>query len=387
MKSLSKVYLLIAGFFLVYFSYQAFITAPSEGDSLAYHLPIARNIIDNVWTDFEKVDASVNGLLQYYPASSHVILAFFVWLNIPQFFNVFGLVILGFISFHLGKSIGLKNESAVIAAISIVSLTSLIRLVLTQTIDIWLAVWFVAALDSLYTFRPATKMVLYAGVALGMLIGTKYTGPFFALLLLTIFRNKFLTKRFMNHSIYFVISIVVLGLFWYLRNFIAKGDLFYPASHPLFHLDEAYTWQTVFASPKSLGFFLQALVSEYGIWVFGLMTMPVIIFSKKINKTTKTFASIALLSFFIHLLLPASPDNTLSDLRYAAPTFIAAIFTLFLYVKERGRGFELALLGLMPLLAVFSLKVSHQPKIFYGYALVVLVLVWKKGQLKAKSTL
>ena len=383
MKTLSQVYLVIAGFFLVYFLYQAVTTVPSEGDSLAYHLPIAHNILANKWTNFENQNDLVNSLLQYYPASSHVILALFVALHIPQLFNFVGWCLLGVCTYFLAMQSKVSRDTAVIYAITVISLTALVRLLLTQTIDIWLAVWFVLSVLTILRYQSTPKAALLLGFSLGMLIGTKFTGPLFALVLCAVFIQELWKRSNLKQGAIIAGTILIVGLSWYLKNFITHGDFFYPSSHPLFHLDEWYTWQTITASPANAFYFVQALISEYSFWSLSLLLLPIVCVSPRSTSFMKRLSVISILCFIIHLALPAAAVNVLSDLRYAAPTFITAILVMFMYAEKIGKAYALSIASLIQVVLVFSLKMSHQPKIFVGYALLLLVGFWFEKEMKA----
>ena len=69
MKTLAKAAAGIWVIVLAYFVWQGVTTPAWEGDSLAYHIPIARNIAVGRWGNFEGT------WLQYYSGTGAVILA------------------------------------------------------------------------------------------------------------------------------------------------------------------------------------------------------------------------------------------------------------------------------------------------------------------------
>ncbi len=287
MKTAFSIYLAIALVLGLNFVYQGLTTTPAEGDSLAYHLPIAQNILQGKFSDFENEADLFDSLLQYYPAASHLILASLVLIGLPQLFNVAGWFAFIASGYVLGLTVRLSKRSAFILGIVLSTLTAAVRLLPTQTIDIWLAVFYTLSLALILLPVKSLKQTLALGVSLGMLIGTKFTGPALAIPLVVLFWPSLRQKHDWRWYLALFTPILILGCSWYLRNWYFRGDLLYPASHPAFALDEWQTWQTVFSSPAQLFRFLQALISEYSIYALLLVAAPVALFSKQVNRLVK----------------------------------------------------------------------------------------------------
>src|SRR4030066_690766 len=95
----------IAIWFMVgmYFGYFGVVTKPWEGDSLAYHIPIARIISEGRWGD----RAALSSPLYYYPGGSEALLAVMMRLGLPlNLFNVAGGGGVGILSAGVGRKGG-----------------------------------------------------------------------------------------------------------------------------------------------------------------------------------------------------------------------------------------------------------------------------------------
>ena len=90
LTSYGKIAVLLFIYFLLSFSYSGITSKPSEGDSLAYHIPIAKSVLDaSVFSPSREGYA-----LGFYPGSAEVILAGFMFLNLPlNLYNVLGWIL------------------------------------------------------------------------------------------------------------------------------------------------------------------------------------------------------------------------------------------------------------------------------------------------------
>jgi hypothetical protein len=368
-KDWAILYLTIFLFIVFYFIFNGLVTVPWEGDSLAYHIPIAKNILLGKFSNFES-------LLYYYPASVHVLLAVMMGLGLPlQLFNVIGILFLFSSLFFLGRRFNLDKNYSVIFAVVISTLTPMMRLINTQTVDIYLAGFYSLLLALLLNPEKKLSYFINLGLIGGMLIGSKFTGPLFSLLLLPFFLKQVLQKIKLSWFITFTILVISVGGIWYLRNLFLMGDLFYPANHPDFTWVKWHTWQTILQKEGGVLYFLESIFSEYLIWTLSLLAVPYLLLKKKLNNLEIKIALIGIGNFIMHLLIPASPDNVLSDMRYTVPTFICLLLVIFSYAKRKNKRVELAIVSMIPLLSSFTLVVPHRPKLFVLFSMVSLI-VW-----------
>ncbi|MCL4208427.1 hypothetical protein KJZ63_02210 [Patescibacteria group bacterium] len=363
----AKFFLLIFGLVIFYFGLLGFTTGPWEGDSLAYHLPLATELSKGNFGNY-------SNLLYYYPASVHLILALFMVINLPlQLFNVLGLMLLFVSVYWLGRRLNLLESNAVVFGVSVALLTPMARLITTQTVDIYLATIYATLLGLLLKPQKSWQYFSLVGLLSGLLVGAKYTGPLFLVGLALVFFwsiKNFVTKK----SLLLVLVLTILfGGIWYLRNWLWQGDPIYPAHHPSFTWVNWHTWQTIFQAQGGAWYFVESLLSEYLFWpVFGFLAIYVAI-KRKLEPIENKLTLLFLGNFSIHLLIPASINNVLSDLRYAAPTFICLLAVIFVYMQRKRLEMEVYLLSLISVLASFSLIMPHRPKVFVLYGLMVFV--------------
>jgi hypothetical protein len=372
--------IIVVGIWLLVFGYFAWWggTRPVwEGDSVAYHLPIAQMVSQGRWLDQEAFWKP----WYYYPAMGEVLLAGWMATGLPaNWFNLLGWVILSGVVYGLGRRLRLGKEAAVIAAVTVAMWPSVIRLIPTQTVDIWVAVWWVSA-----ALKLMKKDFVWAGVFLGMLVGTKYSGLIFALILILFFYNNL-----KNHFWYWFIPMILIGGFWYLRNWILVGNPVYPMDiswlgwkgEPNLVLFTGKPIATLFSAPWSV---IEALISEYLMWA-GLLLLPLVVRNK--------WTILGLLNFGVYLLLPSRPENIVSDLRYIYPAMIPLLLAAWrkwgtpLRLKaSEGQGGQrgewLKLVSVLGMAAGMT-QLDYHPKLFAIVILGAVIGIWKFEILNSK---
>lgn len=377
-------------FVVGYFSYIALTKPAFEGDSLAYHIPIAESVLNG--TVINPLNSGFG--LMFYPGASEVILAILIFLHVPlNFFNVFSWILLIFCLYLLSTKVTKNKVVSYLFIMSISFLPSVLRLIPTQTIDIWVAIFFTWALIILLSKRLSTGMFVQLGIAIGMLIGTKVSGILFAIALLAIFLPTLMSSLSFKRFVLFLIPIVVLGCSWYIRNFAITRNPFYPA-HLLFfqgksnfQIQNSFVLKTLLINPKDIFLFIQSLISEYLLWSLSLVLVLAVSlyssFKKKqlINKTILILSILGLVNFAIYLMLPSSPINMVSDLRYAYPAFIPLILATWLIFEKLKIVGYITPIVILSSLAVFT-QFDYLPKLFFviimGEAFFLIVLNRKK---------
>lgn len=369
----AKIFLGIFLFILLNYVFIGITTIPTEGDSLAYHIPIARSIL----TGGVLYPPNHGLALGYYPGAAELVLSLFILFHIPlNLFNVLGIGLLFYLLRRLGIGLSLSSQLATIFAVVVTTLPSVIRLYPNQTVDIWVAVFFTAVLILLERSDNSVKYFLVLGVSIGFLLGSKYSGPFYLAILFILYFNTI--KRFVDTKNVFALipGVAILGLSWYFRNIVLTGNPYYPANLPFlkgksgFKLQNWQPWKTVIFYRGGWLLMIHALVSEFLVWSFALFS-PILVVLKKarINIWTK-FIVLGISNFFIYLLLPSWPENIVSDLRYTYPAFIPLILAIFLYAKSIKRETELIIISLLSLVAVIP-QLDYRPKLFLIFILVI----------------
>ncbi|HSW97731.1 MAG TPA: hypothetical protein VLF89_07950, partial [Candidatus Saccharimonadales bacterium] len=168
-QSLAKVSLIFFLYILLYYFFAGIASTPREGDSLAYHIPIAKSIVDGTF-----IHPQYTFDHDYFPGSFESILAVFMSLHIPlNLYNLCAIISLFFATRYLAVVFGLKNSYAILFAVTICTLNVILRWIQAQTVDIWLGSFYIFVLALLYKPRDKTGYYVLIGFLLGMLIGTK----------------------------------------------------------------------------------------------------------------------------------------------------------------------------------------------------------------------
>src|SRR5687768_8435702 len=95
----AKLAILLFLYLFLNFFYDGLFSVPSEGDSIAYHIPIAESIRNG-----SVLSPSRDGYaLGFYPGAAELILSLFMTMSVPlNLYNVLAWVILAYLCFRLG---------------------------------------------------------------------------------------------------------------------------------------------------------------------------------------------------------------------------------------------------------------------------------------------
>lgn len=376
---LSKISLVIFAFLLLYYFVQGATSKVLEGDSVAYHIPISQLILAG--KIYNPALAPFSPLIDrgtiYSPGTSEMILAIFTMLHIPiNLFDWVGIILLFFVVRHLAKTYGFSNDYSTIFSSTIASLHVIIRWLLSQTIDVWLACFFVITLILLRNPKKTWRYFLSLGVAMGMFFGSKYSAPIFSVFLLVVLGKPVLKSLNLRRLIVFLIPFSILGLSWYVRNYILTGNPYYPTNSLFLHLKGYQNDWTIFPVWRSIivwsgGYkvWINAFVSEYTVWCLAFLAVP-IIFSltlKRLNKNLRNDITKLLLiaypCFFAYLFFPSGfyPNLVTSGFRYTYSPMILLIIVIFIFAKRFAKEEVLGIIAVTNMLIMPEL--SYHPKI------------------------
>lgn len=386
-KYIANLFLIILGIVFVSFFYFGITTKYPV--SLDYNVPIAKTILSG---DFLHVPS--NHPFMYFPGSSHVILAVFLLLGLPNLFGLLGLVFIFIVCKKLGDVFGLNRYMSIIFASSICTTISVIRTIGDQSIDKWLFAWFVLCVFLLEKPQRSLKFCLFLGFSLGMLIGTKYSGPLFFLAILPVYGKTLLSFLSPLRFLVFNLTFISVGLFWYIRNFILEGNPYYPANLPFLKGYPNYTqqdwmlWKIPFEYPQNIVPLLNAFLSEYMLWAFsGFVIAWFVVYSyrKKQSIDTRIIRVIylAITTGLMSLLLPITPPykidlfHIISDMRYVYIVVALLVLAIFLIADKYKKNSFLATVSLINSFPLFSF-LQYQPKIFVISIILVMVVYTKR---------
>lgn len=358
---------------------------PSEGDSINYHIPIAQNLISGNFI-FQK---DVVNIERWYPGSSEIILSIFILLNIPlNLFNVFSILILFLVLHKLGLEFLKEKYYSLIFASVVASTYGVFRLVHTQNIDIWIAIYFLSLIILLEHPKKTLKYFTSIGLLSGLLIGSKYTGLLYFLILFVVYVKDMIKYSSFRRLLFFIVPFSIFGLFWYVRNLWLTGSPVYPQS--IFFFKGLEGWQSYLSVPlwkaiiETPILMFNAFIQELEFWPFIFLIIPAFLILK--NKDKKNLENykkinrllrISILIILVYLFLPY--DNKylgmVLSIRYIFNLFSILILIIFLFSQMYKSQLFIGILAVANSLIIFTHP--YHPKLTFLYMpLLILVLVY-----------
>ena len=364
---LTRLSLLLFGFIIVYFTFTGITTSPWETDSLAYHLPIASNILK---LNFLNIDYQHNPLLLY-PGAAEIILAIFQYFCLAlNLFNVLALICLFFSCYYLAKSITLPKGFSIIFAVTSCLLPTGIRILTTQKIDLWLVIFFINALTTLINQPKNIKDYLFLGINLGLLIGCKYSGVLFASLLIIFYWQNMIRGIKFAYFSALLLPLLVFGGSWYLRNYYLTGYPLYLAQN----LNNYQLYKIIISQSHLLNNLFLVSVSELLLWSLSILVTPLYLVFKNDFKEAlqiKKMIILALFCLLICFLLPANPQDLYQWFRFTICGYILLILSSFKLAELYGREKIISHFAIFNQIAILSL-LRYRPKIIVGYSTFIL---------------
>ena len=382
---LGKVFLIIFACIFIQVIYKCVITTPSEGDSVDYHIPIAKSFISgNIINPAHNLAVKHT---KYYPGNTEALLSVFYLEGIPLgLFNAFGILTLLFICIRLGIIFRLNIHTSIIFAVTVCTLNAILRWADTQIADIWLLNFFLLSLIFLEKPKKSAKYFLKLGLALGLLIGSKYSAPFIAIILLIFYAKKILPFVNISRMFSFLIPISIFGFSWYLRNILLTGNPLYPQAFLFFKGGQSAILNLTVAkvitgSLNGLLSTLNSFVSEFLAW--SLIIPGVIIQYFRTKETRKfklpfrlIFLAFVLTLFFINLPSANQTHIMTSSFRYFLSALVPAILFVFIYFDKIKKVELLSVTSLASLLLV-EFPLGYYPKLFIATIPVGLIIyIW-----------
>ena len=234
-KSPYVIFLLILIVLMSLWLLLASLMLPPRGfDDLTYHLPVIYEYILNQKLILLPVEYRFHVA---FPMNAELL---FLWPTILEGnLHFIGLVQLFYaycgilVTYTLGRLLSISGENALTAGL----LFFLTPVVLIQSgiayIDLIIAVFFIISLYfAARFFKTGCKSCLcLAGISTGLVLGMKYTMILTVIILqILIFLGIRKNKTSFRNIIFYILLIVILSGYWYIRNIIELGNPIYPFS-------------------------------------------------------------------------------------------------------------------------------------------------------------
>lgn len=383
-KHFALISLIIACYYFTFYIYWGLITPLQPGDSFDYHIPISKSILDGSFLnpEYEQVK-------QYFPGSSEAINSIFIALNIPlTLSNIFAIFILTICCYKLGTTFRLNRYYALLFALTIFTSNAIIRWMNAVSIDIWIAVYFIAIIILLEKPKKSFSYFLKLGFFTGMIIGSKYNAFYYILILFMVYVKNLYYCVNWRRFIIFLIPVTIFGLFWYIRNYIAAQNPFYPISMFGFpgisnfggylNTENAF-WRMSLIYPSDI---FNAAFGEFKLWIFSIFIVIAELIRKYfINKEYRYDQNIRIyiigtLAFILFLTYPTEKHTWImvSSFRYSFPAFITLILGVFIIAAKYKKERIVCLISLGSMLNVISM--AYFPKLLLIYLPLALLIFY-----------
>jgi len=377
----SRLSLIIFSYLIITYGFVGFTSTYREGDSLNYHIPIAKSYLNLTVYNPELIQGVP--FLVYQPGNNQGIIAFLMLVGIPiNLFNVFGLIALLLVGYFTARKFDLGKDLSLLFAGSITTLHTMTRWINTQIIDIWMLVWFLLTLGLLQKPEKNPTYFLFLGIASGMFLGSKYSAPLFLLILIIFYINKIWKYLNFKNVTAFLIPFSFLGISWYLRNYYFAGNPLWPEPFLLFSSNDSFgilgtrVWETTFLrGALGIDYFVDALIAEFTLWSIVIFSPILLVFRKvREQKIVRNLILIGSLGLIVFSMLPSDEfyNIVVSVFRYSYPAFITLILAVFVISQKFKFEKYLAVFAITNF--IFITQLQYRPKIVLLMLPIVLVI-------------
>ena len=232
-------------------------------DSLSYHLPIVGNIMQSGAIMENPANFELDTFINIFPKNIELFSLWniiFLKSRIITDLSQLPFVIIGIITtYSIALKLKISEKSAIFSALLIFFIPILLLQINTNYIDIAVSVLLLVVINYLLIDSPSSQnstpinnndrkpAILLSGITAGILLGSKGSGPLFAvILLLAIMVQELIKHRRQlypnNHNgkvsllqnslkpytLYFILPLFILGSYWYIKNWTLYGNPVYP---------------------------------------------------------------------------------------------------------------------------------------------------------------
>jgi hypothetical protein len=249
-----------------------YLFPPYSWDGLWYHLPIVGYIMQSGAIQENPANFMIDTFLNIFPKNMEL---FFLWNiiflknDIITDLSQLPFMIIGVITtYSIAIKLKIKESYALHSSLLFFFTPIMILQLTTNYIDIAVSVLFLVTINFLLYDSPDRSglisgsvrferraHLLLAGIAAGILLGSKGSGPLFAIIFfIALFIQETIKHRrgiygtastfigrTLNHSIrpyiiYFFLPMLLMGSYWYIKNWVLYNNPVYPMEIALFNL-------------------------------------------------------------------------------------------------------------------------------------------------------
>jgi hypothetical protein len=240
---------------IVYIVFLGYLFPPYTWDGLWYHLPIVGRIIQSGAIQEYPAPFMIDQFMNIFPKNIEL---FFIWqiiflksdliVDLSQLlFALAGILTV----YSIAVKIGVDRRYAIYSGLLFFFTPIIILQSKAAYVDVAVSVLFLIAINFLVHRRDVkttTPSTLLAGVTAGLLLGSKGSGPLFLITMSTVillrellrYLNPFklfhgrvvdrreLKGRLGGYLLYFLIPSILIGGYWYIKNWVFYGNPVYP---------------------------------------------------------------------------------------------------------------------------------------------------------------
>jgi len=242
-------------------------------DSLSYHLPIVGNIMQAGAILENSANFQIDTFINIFPKNVEL---FFLWnviflknssiIDLSQlFFAIVGILT----TYSIALKLEITKKSAICAAFLFFFTPIVILQINTNYIDIAVSVLLLVVINFLLYESPYFNKgsspeeqqvmrkypVCLAGISAGILLGSKGSGPLFVIIISTVIivqecikqrrqiyardsagKSNIIRCSIIPYLIYFFLPLILLGSYWFIKNWVLYGSPVYPMEIAVFNI-------------------------------------------------------------------------------------------------------------------------------------------------------
>jgi 4-amino-4-deoxy-L-arabinose transferase-like glycosyltransferase len=301
--------------FLFYLS--SAMVPPYRTDSLAYHLPEIVGITNGGMNYYNKTFAGYGAFYGNLPILMEILytlpntLSGFISVHLIHY----GIMLAGLCAIYGFIKNKFNQRKALFVILALFSFYDLFVNATNAYIDAAMTAFEICGFLLLLSWlmqKKLDKLLILSGILYGLALGTKYNalyGILIAGIILStnLIFSKISFKKICNKIIYFGLPILLVGGYWYIKNWVTLGNPIYPFYFGHIGYSEADYAETIIAIKSFttertiINFVLFPLTfffrSYYLILFFAIILWPVIFLYKKIS------SKIILLNISVYILI------------------------------------------------------------------------------------
>ncbi|GEM_PF-1004528 len=266
----------LSGLTVAWIVFTGYLFPPYAWDALWYHLPIAGYIMQDGAIREVSNHSFINQFINIFPKNMEL---FFIWniiflqndaiVDLSQLpFAITGALAV----YSIAVKLGVRARYAVYSSLLFFFTPVIILQSTTNYVDVAVSALFIIAVNFLVHGNPArltastvlgrgTELsgqkkiqTVLAGLATGILLGTKGSGPLFVIILsaAVLIRDmrgyrpvsgeglrgtcRTIRKSFNIYAVRFLLPVLFLGAYWYVKNWVLYGNPVYPMEITIFNI-------------------------------------------------------------------------------------------------------------------------------------------------------